>query len=78
MSNEDKRVDEIVEEIMKSIYDDLDNMEMCIRDSYMVDSSGDYKSNCRSGKNHPYSGSYGGDHQQTDPCFQTVIAGAGT
>ena len=27
MSNEDKRADEIVEEIMKSIYDDLDNME---------------------------------------------------
>ena len=27
MSNEDKRTDEIVEEIMQSIYDDLDNLD---------------------------------------------------
>ena len=41
----------------------------------MVDPSGDYKSNCRSGKNDPYSSAYGRDDQQIDPCFQTVIAG---
>ena len=29
----------------------------------MVDSSGNYKSNCRSGKNYPYSGAYGRDDQ---------------
>ena len=29
-------------------------------------------------KRQPYSGSYGGNHQQTDPCFQTAASGAGT
>ena len=28
--------------------------------------------------NHPYSGSYGGDYQQADPCVQTAAAGAWT
>ena len=43
---------------------------------YLVDSSGDHKSNRRSGKNDSYSGAYGGDDQQIDPCVQTTSAGA--
>ena len=34
------------------------------------------KSNRRSGKNDSYSGAYGGDDQQIDPCVQTTSAGA--
>ena len=37
-----------------------------------MDPSGNHKSNRRSGENHPYSGAYGRDHQQTDPCIQTA------
>ena len=44
----------------------------------LVDSSGHYKSHCGSGKNHPYSGAYGGDNQQADPCIQTVTSGIRT
>ena len=44
----------------------------------MVDPSGNHESHCRSGENHPYSGAYGRDDQQADPCQQTVAAGAGT
>ena len=40
--------------------------------------SGDHPCYCRSGENHPYSGAYGRDDQQADPCQQTVTAGAGT
>ena len=41
----------------------------------MVDPSGNHKSHCGPGKNHPYSGSYGRDDQQADPCFQTAPSG---
>ena len=41
----------------------------------LVDSSGHHPCDRRSGKNYPYPGAYGGNHQQTDPCVQTVTAG---
>ena len=45
---------------------------------FKFSTSGNHESNCGSGKNHPYSGSYGRNHQQTDSSVQTIIAGAGT
>ena len=42
----------------------------------LVDPSGHHKSHCRPGQNHPDPGSYGGDHQPSDPYFQTAAAGA--
>ena len=40
---------------------------------YLVDPSGYYKSDCRSGKNYQNPCSYGRDNQQADPCEQTVL-----
>ena len=39
----------------------------------MVDPPGDHKSDCRSGENNPYSGSYGRNDQQADPRFPVSL-----
>lgn len=41
----------------------------------MVDSSGDYAFDCRSGQNHPYSGSHDRNDQQDEPYFAPDPAG---
>ena len=45
---------------------------------YLVDSSGHYQSDSRSGENHPNSCSYGGDNQQICPRTETAFTGTGT
>ena len=42
----------------------------------LVDPSGYYESNRRSGKNDPYSRAHGRNHKQADPGIQTAAAGA--
>ena len=41
----------------------------------LVDSSGDYESDCGSGENDPYPGPYGRDHQQADPREPSAASG---
>ena len=40
----------------------------------LVDSSGDYPCDCRSGKDHPHPGTHGGNHQQGQKSFQPAAA----
>ena len=43
-----------------------------------MDSPGDNKGDCRSGKNDPYSGAYGGDDKQADSDTEKTNAGLGS
>lgn len=43
----------------------------------LVDPSGYYKSHCGSGQDDPYSGAYGGNHQQADPGVPSAPSGTG-